>query len=123
MRTITDINNDGLIDIIYTVPNYPDIATFTDNNLRALLNTGSSFIEVDLMPDFNNPISQTRSYNFSSNIAASVGFPLLQGKIVFSGYADINFSVSSDRLSLADVNGDGATDIVFENSNKIKARY
>jgi len=123
VRTITDINNDGLIDIIYTVPNYPDIATFTDNNLRALLNTGSSFIEVDLMPDFNNPISQTRSYNFSSNIAASVGFPLLQGKIVFSCYADINFSVSSDRLSLADVNGDGATDIVFENSNKIKARY
>lgn len=117
--TQVDVNNDGLIDICF----------IDNNNLMALINTGSGFYLQNINTTFSEPVGKSGSINLSANLSGTYGAPIplpppfITGKIVFSAYTDYSFNLSSEKARIADFNGDGFIDYAYVDGGSIKVKY
>ncbi|HBG69166.1 MAG: hypothetical protein A2W93_07790 [Bacteroidetes bacterium GWF2_43_63] len=111
--SMMDINNDGLTDVCY----------ISGNSLKAYVNTGNGFTNETLDAGFGNKLSKTSSNNIGANISATAGMSFLFGKLVFSGYGDVSYNISSSKYRLCDMNGNNTLDFVFVEDGMIKVKY
>ena len=125
-----DLNNDGLIDIIYNNPNPVDDYFENQNNFIVRFNLGNKFSEETNLSiyDFNDiRYSTGNSVSLTGNVDAKLtstpiliifGFPVLYSTLNTSIMATASHTLSLDKMSFSDLNGDGYLDFVYKDNNK-----
>ena len=116
----TDVNGDGLVDIVYT-----DYGS--SNKMKVYFNTGNMFLD-----DVNwfgiDADQKSTSFNGDGDVAATIGFAfplfIVPIKFLFSGNASKSSSSTKDNIQVMDVNADGLPDFVMsDEENDLRVRF